>query len=88
MENIKFKSLEELYNRLSYALDTKIEEMKLNGIGYIDKDDLWNYLKDNKWNKKTGLTLSECVDDILNTDELEYKKFVKDKMKNILGGEH
>ena len=87
MSEIKFKSLEELYNRLSYALDTKVNELKLNGITYISNKDIWNYLKDNKWNKTTNLTLSQCVDDILNTNELEYKKYIKNKMKNILGGE-
>ncbi len=87
MNDIKFKSLEELYNRLSYAIDTKVNELKLNGITYISNKDIWNYLKDNKWNKTTNLTLSQCVDDILNTNELEYRKYIKNKMKNILGGE-
>ena len=87
MNDIKFKSLEELYNRLSYAIDTKVNELKLNGITYISNNDIWNYLKDNKWNKTTNLTLSQCVDDILNTNELEYRKYIKNKMKNILGGE-
>lgn len=86
MENIKFNSLEELYNRLVPAMITKVNELKLVGINYITVDDIWNYLKKHKWSKGNNLTLSECVDDILNTSDLEYRKYMKDKMKDILGG--
>lgn len=86
MDNIKFNSLEELYNRLVPAMNTKVDELKLVGVTYITVDDIWNYLKINKWSKSRDLTLSECVDDILNTNDLEYKKYMKDKMKDILGG--
>ena len=75
MEDIKFSSLNELYNRLIPAMETKVKELKLNGINFITVDDIWNYL-----------TLSDCVDDILNTSDEEYKKYMKTKMKDILGG--
>lgn len=88
MENIKFNSLEELYQRLIPAMTTKVNELKLVGINYITTDDIWNYLRKYKWSKSKDLTLSECVDDILNTSDIEYKKYLKDKMKNILGGVH
>ena len=87
MNDIKFNSLEQLYNRLLPAMKTKVDELKLVGINYITELDIWNYLKNNKWNKSKDLTLSECVDDILNTSEKEYKKYIKEKMKNILGGD-
>ena len=51
MEDIRFNSLEELYNRLIPAMETKVNELKHNGIRYINIDDVWNYLKKNKWNK-------------------------------------
>ena len=86
MENIRFNSLNELYNRLVPAMETKVSELKLNGVNYISVEDIWNYLKNNKWNKSRDLTLSECVDDILNTSDLEYKKYIKNKMSDILGG--
>ena len=86
MENIKFNSLEELYNRLVPAMETKVKELSVAGISYITVDDIWNYLRKNKWSKSRDLTLSECVDDILNTSDLEYKKYMKEKMKDILGG--
>ena len=88
MNDIKFNSLEELYNRLIPAMETKVNELKHNGIRYINIDDVWNYLKKNKWNKSKNLSLSDCVDDILNTSDEEYKKYIKDKMKNILGGDN
>ena len=86
MENIKFNSLEELYKRLIPAMETKVNELKRNGIRYISIDDIWNYLKINKWSKSKNLTLSKCVDDILNTSDLEYRKYIKNKMNDILGG--
>lgn len=86
MDNIKFNSLEELYNRLVPAMKTKVDELKLVGISYISVDDIWNYLRKYKWSKSKDLTLSECVDDILNTSDDEYKKYMKDKMASILGG--
>ena len=86
MNDIKFNSLEELYNRLLPAMKTKVNELKLVGINFITVDDIWNYLKKYKWSKSRDLTLSECVDDILNTSDSEYKKYMKDKMVSILGG--
>ena len=85
MESMRFNSIEELYNKLLPALETRVSELKLNGVSYIKVDDIWEYLKRNKWSKSIDLTLSKCVDDILNTDEAEFKKFVRSKMTNILG---
>lgn len=88
MESIKFSSLNELKKRLIPAMETKVNELKLNNISYISVEDIWDYLRFNKWNKSKDLTLSKCVDDILNTSDSEYKKYIQNKMKNILGGEH
>lgn len=88
MDDIKFNSLEELYNRLIPAMTTKVNELKRNGVNFITTKDIWDYLKKYKWSKSKDLTLSECVDDILNTNDLEYKKYIKEKMKDILGGGH
>ena len=87
METIKFGSLNELKKRLIPAMETKVNELKLNNISYISVEDVWDYLRFNKWNKSKDLTLSKCVDDILNTDDSEYKKYVRKKMSSILGGE-
>ena len=40
MNNIKFNSLEELYKRLIPAMETKVQELKLDGISYITVDDI------------------------------------------------
>ena len=86
METIKFNSLNELYERLVPAIETKVNELKNKGIKYISVDDIWNYQKKYNWSKSKDLTLSECVDNILNTNDLEYKQYMKEKMNNILGG--
>jgi len=88
MESIKFSSLTELKKRLIPAMETKVNELKINNVSYISVEDIWDYLRFNKWNKSKDLTLSKCVDDILNTPDSEYKKYMQDKMRNILGGEH
>ena len=86
MDNIRFNSLQELYERLTPALETKVNEFKMNGIKYISEKDIWEYLKINKWSKGNDLTLAECVDDILNTSDIEFKKYIKSKLSNKLGG--
>ena len=86
MESMKFNSLEELYNKLIPAMDTKVNELKLNGISYITIKDIWDYNKKNNWTKCKDLTLSQCVDDILNTSEDRYKKYAREKMIDKLGG--
>ena len=87
MEDIKFNSLQELYERLLPAMEAKIFELNNNGVKYITVDDIWTYLKKYKWVNSRDLTLSECVDDILNTSIEDYKKYMRSKMKSILGGE-
>lgn len=82
MEDIKFGSLQELFIRVKPALRSKVKE--LNGVGYkfITETDIFNYLKDNKWCKKSNLTLSELVDDILTTSNEEFLNNVADKIIN------
>lgn len=86
MESMKFNSLEELYKKLVPAMDTKVNELRINGISYISIEDIWDYNKKNNWSKSKDLTLSQCVDDILNTSDDKYKKYAKEKMINKLGG--
>ena len=85
MDEIKINSKEELYTKLKPALNTKIEELRTKGIGYIKIGDLWEYLSQDVWTKSKDLTLSQCVDDILNASEIELKQYIKNKMSNILG---
>ena len=45
----------------------------------ITREDIWNYLRDNKWRYGVDLTLADMVQDIIHTDNLEISKFVESK---------
>jgi len=78
---MEFKTLQELYNRVKPALITKRNEMRRLGYSYIQEEDIWNFLKENKWINARNLGLSDMVDDILNTDNKQIDKYVKDKLE-------
>jgi hypothetical protein len=65
---LNFKSSEELYNRISPALYSKVQELKRLKIDYIKEEDIWNYLIKNEWKKRENLTIAQMVNDILNID--------------------
>ena len=46
--NLEFQSEQDLYKRLKPALDSKLNELKLNSYGYLKQEDIWNYLKETK----------------------------------------
>lgn len=77
----EFRSLKELYDRLTPALSTKCNEMKRVGYSYIKEEDIWNYFKEIKWRKAVDLSLHEMVNDVLNTDNVIIDKYMKDKLK-------
>lgn len=65
---MKFESALELKNRVMPAL--LITEERLKNKGYnISTEDIWFYLKQNKWSHDKNLTLNEIVNDILKFDE-------------------
>ena len=76
----EFTSLEELYNRLKPALETKRIQMQRNGFNYIRIEDIWNYLKEIKWKKARDLSLYEMVDDVLNIDDIVIDSYLRSKM--------
>ena len=78
--DIKFNSLEELYNRLKPALRTKVIEMRRNGYNYIEESDVWNYLKEIKWIDSSNLRLYQMVSDILNIDNIKLDEYLKSKL--------
>ena len=80
MINLEFNSLEELYERLKPALETKRIEMKRNGFSYIKKEDIWNYLKEIKWKKASDLSLCDMVSDVLNASEGLIDEYLKQKL--------
>ena len=78
--NLEFNSLEELYNRLKPALNTKQREMVRKGYNYIKIEDIWNYLKEIKWKKANNLSLYEMVSDVLNVDDIVIDGYLKQKL--------
>ena len=72
MEEIKFESLNELFNRLYPAFNTKVCELKRSGIN-VSEVKLWNYLKTNKWSNSKNLTLYDMVSDILNLSKSDFE---------------
>ena len=78
--DFEFSSLKELYNHIKPALETKASEMHRLGFDYIKCEDIWNYLKENKWKKSSDLSLYEMINDVLNTDNVLIDTYVKNKM--------
>lgn len=71
----------DLYKRLLPAINSKINELSKYEILYVKREDIWNYLKQEKW-KDDNISLAEMVDDILNTDNEKLVKYVKEKTLN------
>jgi hypothetical protein len=83
MDNIEFKSKEELYKRILPALKSQRKRLTYDGFGYITEEQIWNYLKKNTWAHTRGLELCDMVKDIMNVDSLEINKYYfNEYMKN------
>ncbi len=82
MDEIKFKSLEDLYHRLLPAFNTKVADLKRKRVYNVSEIDIWNYLKTYYWRNKKDLTLGEMVNDILSTPEDDLITFVMHNNKN------
>lgn len=80
MNTKKIETLEELYKRVKPALRTKRHELYMKDKKFISEKDIWNYNKENIWMEVKGLTLSQMVDDILNTDDKIYEQYVITKI--------
>lgn len=79
--DIEFHSVKELYDRLLPALRTKKNEMLRVGYSYVKEEDIWNYLKQVKWQNASNLSLYEMVNDVLNTDNDTIDSYMKQKLK-------
>ncbi len=79
---IKFKNLAELYERILPALKSKAKEIHKKGMNYIHEEDIWNYLKNYKWTSSRSLDLGDMVNDIFNIEERELDSYVKNELKN------
>lgn len=79
MIKLEYQSLEELYNDLKGAFNVKL---RLIGEDYkhIKINDIWDYLRINKWSKDKGLTISEMVNDIIEVDIKKVDLFQREKL--------
>ena len=80
----EYNSQRELYLNLVPALNVKLKLLRRNNYKDITREDIWNYLKDNKWRYGVDLTLSDMVQDIIHTDNLEINNFVKSKNEDLV----
>ena len=80
--DIKFKNLNDLYNRILPALRSKIKEIKKEGLKYIHEEDIWNFLKKYKWTSSRDLDLGSMVNDIFDVNILDLDNFVRDEIKH------
>lgn len=69
---MEFNSLAELKERVMPALRKKANDF--NALGYdISIEDIWTFLKINKWIKGNNLYLNDIVNDILKLDIKELR---------------
>lgn len=76
---MEYKSQKDLYMNLVPALNVKVKLLKRNNYKNITREDIWNYLKINKWQYAVDLTLADMVQDIIHTDNIEINNY---KLKN------
>ena len=76
----EYKSQKELYLALVPALNVKMRIIRNSEYNYIKKEDIWNYLRTNKWCKDINLCISEMVNDIINVEERLIDKYLKEKL--------
>ena len=79
--DIEFNDIKELYERLIPALNAKVSELKRYDLDYIKSEDIWNYLKENKWVKSKDLLLYQMVDDIMNLENYVIDDYVKERIR-------
>lgn len=66
--DLKFNNVQELYELLLPALETKEIQLKRNDYFGLTKKDIWEYLKETKWKNSNNLRIYQMVCDILYVD--------------------
>ena len=79
--DIEFNSIKELYDRLTPALNSKVNELRRLDIDYIKANDIWNYLKDTKWKISKNLLLINMVSDVFSLDNKVIDNYVKEEIR-------
>ena len=80
MDDIKFNSVDELYNRLKPALYSKKLELYRENLSFIKEEDIWNYLVNYVWKKKHNLSINDLACDILYLNSSEIKNYVLEEV--------
>lgn len=75
----EFSNLKELYCFLKPAFVVKERLLRRENYDYIQKEDIWNYLKETKWKTTNNLVISEMVNDIIHVDHKLLDEYLKDK---------
>ena len=83
MEKIEFKTVEELYKRVSPALYSKVKEIKRMGYTLVTEKDVWNYLVDNDWKNRTNLEHYDLISDIMNADNYKINCYVTERLSRM-----
>ena len=73
--DLKFNNVQELYELLLPALETKEIQLRRNDYLGLSKKDIFNYLKDNKWKNDRNLKIHQMVSDILELDNDELNSY-------------
>ena len=69
MNDIVFKSEDELFNRIKPALRSKKKILSKKGAKQITERDIWDFMINNVWKNSTGLELCDMVDKILHAED-------------------
>lgn len=79
---ISFNSLKELKQRITPAINTKIKELRNNNYLITTENDIWEYLKEEKWIKSNNLTLYDIINDILKLNNETIEEYSIKRRKN------
>ena len=82
-EEIVFRSVEELYNRVLPDLYSKRKEINSLGFKLVTEKDIWNYLVENEWKTKRNLELHDLINDIFYVDNIKINDYVMRKVERL-----
>ena len=82
-DDIEFKTVKELYDRVLPALYSKVKELRRLRLNYAEEKDIWNYLVETSWKKKKNLELHELISDIINADNYAIEDYVMNKLSKF-----
>ena len=72
-----FNNATELYLRVFPALKTKKDEINLQFKSHVKEIQIWQYMRDKRWNEVVDLTLGDIINDILNTNNEDIYYYIK-----------